>query len=154
MVFSYSSDQTNHRDNNPPTPSVATQSPWRRPVNRIRPTAPTAAAAAGAGQHEQGAYQGVLQPAREYRNELGNTLGVVAHRIGNADPSPDEVHRKDEQENPQNGHDVRFRLWLRHFLRPVLSVQPRRAADGHRTTACNRGTGRLPCSPESTPNSG
>ena len=110
MVFGYSSVQTNHRDSSPPPPSVAPQSGWRKPVRRIRPTAPTAAAARRAREREQRAHQGILQQAGEYRTELRNTLRVIGHRIGNADPSPDEVHGKNEQEDPQDGQDVGFRL--------------------------------------------
>lgn len=48
-------------------------------------------------QRKQRARQAVLQNAKEYRAELRNKIVVVAHRIGNEDPSPDKVQRKNER---------------------------------------------------------
>ena len=49
-----------------------------------------------ARQREQRTRQGALQHAREYRTELRDAIVVAAHLIDDADPSRDEVRRKNE----------------------------------------------------------
>ena len=79
-----------------------------------------------ARQREQRTRQGALQHAREYRTELRDAIVVAAHLIDDADPSRDEVRRKNEEDNPQYGQDVRSYLYFRHF-RPPISPFTRRS---------------------------
>ena len=72
-----------------------------------------------ARQREQRTRQGALQHAREYQTELRDAIVVAAHLINDADPSRDEVRRKNEEDNPQYGQDVRSYLYFRHFRPPI-----------------------------------